>query len=82
MKEQRETAMETRSMEWALISKDQSLNRYKIQMKKQSCAYKVLTGFIIVLALFFSFILCIFKLIYKPQVEGSKEEDFYLNIPT
>ena len=35
-----------------------------------------------VLASFSSFILCIFRLVYKPQVERSKREDFYPNIPT
>ena len=51
-------------------------------MKKQLCAHEALAGFIMVSALFSSFILCIFRLVHKLQVEGSKREDFYPNIPT
>jgi len=51
-------------------------------MKKWPCAYEVLADFIMILALFSSFILCIFRLIYKPQVERSKEKDLHSNTPT
>jgi len=51
-------------------------------MKKWPCAHKALVGFIMVLASFSSFILCIFILIHKPQVEGSKEKDPHSNTPT
>ena len=51
-------------------------------MKKQLCTHKVLAGFIMVSASFSSFIPCIFRLAHKQQVEGSKKEDFYPNIPT
>ena len=45
-------------------------------MKKQPYTRKVLAGFIMVLASFSSFILCIFRLIHKAQVERSKEKTF------
>ena len=41
-----------------------------------------LAGFIMVWALFSSFILCIFRLTHKLQVEGSKRKDPYPNTPT
>jgi len=51
-------------------------------MKKQPYVYKILAGFIMILASFSSFIPCIFRLIHKPQVKENMKEDLHLNTPT